>query len=154
MKGYAEIIWGAFMALALAVGVAVLAVWTHLFGLGIEILGFTVLTLAYYVTCISLSISMIIVSQAARKQAKFLGLLAVSVLLVIGVGFQGVIDNGSHSGGPLDEVKGMLNGLMEVGTKVYMYVIPAVVTIMYALIAFGAAEAEKEAEKLPYPHKE
>jgi phosphoglycerol transferase MdoB-like AlkP superfamily enzyme len=154
MKGYAGIMCGAVVGFAIAVVAGVLILGTHLFDQGVERLGFSKLTFVYYVACLSLSIAMLIVSPAARKQAKLMWLFAIALLLVVEVGFQSFIESTSSSGDPLDAAKEMLNGIMDVGTKAYMYVMPTVVAVMYALIAFGAEEATKEAAKSLVPSKD
>lgn len=154
MNAFTRIFCGAIAGLATSAVAAAIILNTPLVNLAVESLGFTQMTLGYYLTCLCLCIAMIVVSPAARKQVKFMWLFAIALLLVVQVGFQSFIESPYSSGEPLDAVKEMLDGFMNLGTKAYMYVMPALVTAMYALIAVGAEEARGEAEKSMVPSKD
>lgn len=154
MNAFTRIFCGAIAGLATSAVAAAIILNTPLVNLAVETLGFTQMTLGYYLTCLCLSVAMLIVSPAARKQAKLMWLFAIALLLVVQVGFQSFIESPYSSGEPLDAVKDMLSSFMSLGTKAYMYVMPALVTVMYALIAVGAEEARGEAEKSIVPSKD
>lgn len=154
MNAFTRIFCGAIAGLATSAVAAAIILNTPLANLAAEHLGFTQMTLGYYLTCLCLCIALIVVSPAARKQAKLMLLFAIAVIMVVQVGFQSLIESPYSSGEPLDAVKDMLSELLSLTTKSYMYVMPALVTVMYALIAFGAEEARNEAEKSLMPSKD
>ena len=147
MNQFIWIFCGAIAGLATSAVAGTIILNTPLANLAAEHLGFTQITLGYYLTCLCLSVAMIFVSKAACKQAKLMVLYAIAVLLVLSVGFQSFNESPSASGDPLDAAKEMINSIMNLLTKAYIYVVPGVVTILYGLIAVGAEEARNEAEK-------
>lgn len=154
MKGYTEIMCGAVIAFAIAIVAGVIILSTQLLGQGAVLLGFTKFTLVYYVACLCISIAMLIASPAAREKAKLMALFAIAVIMVVLYGFQNGTESGYSSGDQFYELKGLISQLVSFITKGYMYVVPAVVTVTYALIAVGAQEARNEAKKRQAPSKD
>lgn len=133
MKTIVGLVWGIIAGFFVGYGVIV---FLQLIGAGADLLGFTKWTLRYYVICLVVCITLLLISKHVRKHGAFMGLFLVAVSMVIGIGFNSVLD-GSSGGGPIERIQDDLLSIALIMAKAVMYVAPGGLTAFYIFIAFN-----------------
>ncbi|RMM39209.1 hypothetical protein QO021_29760 (plasmid) [Pseudomonas amygdali pv. lachrymans] len=138
MKTIVGMFWGVMGGVFLAFGVIV---FTQLIGAGGTSLGFTEWTYRYYMLCLGVCIALLVCSKDVRKHGAFMMVYLIALIMVIGVGFQSVVE---VSGGQ-DQVALMQENMLAMGkfaAKAVMYVVPGALTVFYIFLAFeGVSKA-------------
>lgn len=119
-----SVLGGVFLACAVIVAAALLSS-------GASAIGFTLVTYWYYAICLAACAGLIVRFEAARGQAKLMGLFPVALILVIGVGFNSFAGEAA-GGSQVDQMQAMLSGLAIVLAKGVMYLAPGLLTAVYA----------------------
>ncbi|WP_439126355.1 MAG: hypothetical protein ACNJA3_28715 (plasmid) [Pseudomonas rhizophila] len=133
MKTLVGMIWGVLGGIFIACGVIV---FTQLIGAGADLLGFTEWTYRYYMLCLSVCVTFLILSKPARKYWSFMTVFFVAISMVIGVGFNTFLDTSSAN----DQMEQMANNMLAMSmfaAKAVMYLAPGGLTAFYAFIAFS-----------------
>jgi hypothetical protein len=139
MKTIVGMFWGVMGGVFLAFGVIV---FTHLIGAGASSLGFTEWTFRYYMLSLGVCIALLVCSKHVRKYGPFMMIYFVAVIMVIGVGFQSIIEVSSGQ----DQVALMRANMLAMGmmaAKAVMYVAPGALTAFYTFVAFGGQSNAK-----------
>ncbi|WP_223508812.1 MULTISPECIES: hypothetical protein [unclassified Pseudomonas] len=141
MKTIAGLFWGVIAGCFCAAGIIV---FTTLIGVGAEQLGFTQYTLWYYILSLSLSVSLLIGSRAARQQIRLMMFFVIAVFLVLGIGFV-TFTEPYTSGDQFEQMQASMFGLARLLAKIFMWVVPGALAAYYAYLAYeGLTDAREE----------
>lgn len=108
---------------------------------GGTILGFTSLTLLYFLSCLFFCLSMLAISRPARKHAVYMGLFLFAATLVLISGFD------AHTAPVAPSVPGSLNNnglkMVQMGfAQLTIYVAPGALAAVYAYLAYTGRSAK------------
>lgn len=119
-----------------------------LFDLGFEQIGFPRAVLTYYVISLGICVAMLVLSEAARKQLKYMMFFVSAVLMVMGIGLDQVGGGGLTAGSDLFHAKELILEITVMMARAGMYVFPGALAALYTFLAFDSIRAAQQQKTL------
>lgn len=144
MKTIVGMICGWFGGIGLAG--AFIAIFS-LFDAGVERIGFTQLTFGYYVTCLTVCVTMLVMSKPARRQVKFMGLFAFALFLIMAIGLGQVMEP-APAGNQIELMRAQAEAFAIFLAQAVMYVVPGALALLYTTLAYTGMREESERNRV------